>query len=368
MKKNILLLLILLLLTKELISENTIKWSRIIEKDMGHNFVGISKADSNYIMALDENESFDVDGPHREIFKSTDGGLTWKSVYYDSLKTWHKAMNICYPTRDFCIATCDSNYYLKSTDGGKTWVEYQMNIKYYTNGLVHISLLDSLYGVVGTYTRISYSNDGFKTYKVINFPKSLPCGALKMISPTKVYLFLNSPVGFYQYDVMTDKWTEYPTNVFDYDPTYTAAAGISFIDSLYGFVVGRRVKQSGGASFDMIHKTTDGGKTWVEKLNAYNHPTFGLTEVDFFDRENGITVGQDAKIYWTHDSGNTWAQDTQPEILKSQPAVMHVTMTGKYSAIIANFVGEIWITPPATEIVENRNNMDIPVYPNPTDS
>jgi len=367
MKKNILLLLILLLLTKELISENTIKWERLIQNGEGFDFVGISKADNQFIMAFDDIEG-DI-GPQREILKSTDGGKSWKSVYLDANITWHISMNICYPTRNFCIATCDSNYYLKSTDGGKTWAEHRIDIPYYTNGLVHISLLDSNFGVMGSYNNIVYSDNGFKTYRVINLPKKLLYGAIKLISPTKIYMFENSPGNFYQYDVTSDKWTEYPTNFQDYVPGYRTPYNMYFADSLYGFVVGlRNYTQTSSSSYDMIHKTTDGGKTWVEKLNIYNHPAFGLFYVDFCDRENGIAVGQDAKIYWTHDSGNTWAKDSQPDMQKGGPPVLHVVMTGKYSAVIANFIGEIWITPPATEIVENRNNMDIPVYPNPTDS
>ena len=104
------LLLIFALCQYILLSEN-MKWQNIINyADHGHNFVGISKADSMNIMAFVDNELWSI-SPQRIILKSTDAGLNWVTVYQDTVKSWNIAKNIFYATKDFAIATCDNNYF-----------------------------------------------------------------------------------------------------------------------------------------------------------------------------------------------------------------------------------------------------------------
>ena len=324
----------------------TYHWDNIFNLKWPSNFTGISKLDSINIMAF----GTDNEKTERQIYKSTNGGLNWLKVFQDDSLFWSMTMNICYITKNFCIATCDSNYILKTTDDGDTWEQKQINMKYSINGLRYVSLLDSLNGILGSFHDIVYSNDGFKSYKLIKFPGYLFVADVKLISPTKIYGLAINPNIFFHYDVVTDTWEEF--NFPDYIPKYDSPYNMYFSDSLNGFIVGSRESGIGQTSYDMIHKTTDGGKTWVEKLNAYNAPKFGLFYVDFCDRENGIAVGQFGKIYWTHDSGNTWVQDYQQAINNKQPPVMHVAMLSKYTALIANYTGDMWRSSLATDVEE----------------
>ena len=360
------LLFAFLLYQNTLLSEN-INWQSIINyKDHRHNFVGISKADNDNIMTLIDIEGANLPGPQREILKSTNKGLNWNRVYLDSIISWNYAQNICYPTENYCIATCSNNYILKTTDGGIHWEEKLINLPKSTNGIVYISLLDSLYGVIGTYKDIAYSNDGFKTYKILTFPRKLMPTAIKIISPKKIYIVVANSASFLEYDAITDSSVEYPNSFPKYELPYNIPESIYFSDSLYGFVAGLRKANIGNSKFDMIHKTTDGGRTWVEVLNAYNNPQFGLTEIDFCDKENGIAVGQFGKIYWTHDSGNTWVQDSNKEILYNQAAVLHAVILNKNTALIADFTGKMWRTPIITDVPEiNNENEAMQIVPNP---
>ena len=342
-------------------------WENYFKIDTMSSFQGITKLNPLNILAIAEIEYWFK--PVRQITKSTDGGLSWKIIYVDTIKTWFDCRRIAYPTKNFIIVSCDSNYFLKTTDGGVHWEQHQIVMDYYVNGLVHISLIDSLYGVMGSYRNIAYSDDGFKTYKILKLPGKIMISDIKLISPTILYVLSNEPsCSFFKYDIKSDIWTEYQNSFPVYYPKYDSPYYMFFFDSLNGFVVGMRLSGYGDTSFDMIHKTTDGGKTWVEVLNAFNEPKFGLFSVDFFDIENGIAVGQFGKIYWTHDSGNTWIQDSSDEIINASSSVLYVTMTGKNSAIIADLEGKLWRTPVITGISVEKNNMDIPIYPNPTDS
>ncbi len=365
MKLKILLcgLLILIAQLCTAFSENH-EWSINYSLKNSSTFTGVSKADSMYIISCDNHDS---DPSLRQIIKSTNGGLTWKMVYNfnDNSLGWYEVNNIDYPTKNFCIASCDSNYFIKTTDGGETWTESSLNMDYFIRGLDHISLLDSLYGIMGTHRNIAYSDDGFNTYKVLVLPRPLIIARIKLISPTVLYVLTASPASFFKYDVSTDIWTEYPESFPSYDPEYKTPRYMFFSDSLYGYVVGNRRSGIGNASYDMIHKTTDGGKTWVEKFNALITPRGGLTEVDFCDKENGIAVGPQGKIYWTHDAGETWSQDSSKEIIKAQSAVLHVTILNKSTAIIADFEGNLWRTPIGTDVPERIMDDEAMIYPNP---
>ena len=218
---------------------------------------------------------------------------------------------------------------------------------------------------MGTHRNIAYSDDGFNTYKVLVLPRPLIIARIKLISPTVLYVLTASPASFFKYDVSTDIWTEYPESFPSYEPEYKTPRYIFFSDSINGFVVGNRRAGIGNASYDMIHKTTDGGKTWIEKFNALVGPRGGLTEVDFCDKENGIAVGPQGKIYWTHDAGETWSQDSTKELIKATPAVMHVTLLNRETALIADFSGNMWRTPIGTDVPEIQMDVESIIYPNP---
>lgn len=55
----------------------------------------------------------------------------------------------------------------------------------------------------------------------------------------------------------------------------------------------------------MTH-TTDGGKTWNVQLDSLLGEPFGLSDISFADRKNGLAVGTGAKIVRTTDGGTTW--------------------------------------------------------------
>ncbi len=361
LKKLLWGVLFLLLIIGSLHSE-THNWAINYSLQKYSTFYGVSKADPLNIMACDNHNS---DPTLRQIIKSTNGGITWKMVYNFNDLGWFEIHNISYPTKNFCIASCDSNYFLKTTDGGETWVQFQIKMDLFINGLIHISLLDSLNGIMGSYRNLAYSSDGFKTYRELILPRPLIITDIKLISPTILYVLTASPANFFKYDVSTDIWIENPELFPVYVPEYQTPKNMYFFDSLCGIAVGRRRTGIGDSYYDMIHKTTDGGKTWVEKFNALVFPPGGLTEVDFCDKENGIAVGPQGKIYWTHDAGETWSQDSSKELIKATPAVVHVTILNKSTALIADFSGNMWRTPIGTDVNEFRKFIEFVISPNP---
>jgi len=82
---------------------------------------GIDCRDSlNCLIAADS-----VIGGSTQIMKTTDGGLTWRTVWkwgptYPSVG---QLTGVWWVTDSLALATCDSGKLIRSTDGGETWVE-----------------------------------------------------------------------------------------------------------------------------------------------------------------------------------------------------------------------------------------------------
>ena len=70
--------------------------------------------------------------------------------------------------------------------------------------------------------------------------------------------------------------------------------GVSFVDSLHGWVVGAR---------GVVLHTTNGGDLWVHQISG---TTSNLEAVSFCDALNGWATGYEGTILKTSDGGNTW--------------------------------------------------------------
>jgi len=375
-EKNFMIKYILLLFALNLISlfSQKVEWVKILDlhgTDGGYNFVGISSFDSlNAVALVDvEHEKNTGDAPFRQILKTTDGGLTWNSIYYDSVHTFNKAKNIYYYNINNIVATCQYNSVLKTSDGGKTWNEiFFPEIPYYL-GMLYIDMYDSLHIAVSSLSNIAYTDDGYKTHKWIKRPVnsdiSYGFAGLKFISANTIYFLTGPPPGLSKYDIKNDSWSIDTLCFPSYDPLYQTPANMYFQDSLNGIVVGDRYANIANTSYDMIHKTTDGGKTWVEVLNEYRPRKFGLQYVDFCDRDNGIATGMGGKVYWTHDGGSSWVQDSSGVIFNADPTILHVAYLSKYTALIADFEGRIFRSSLPTGVQEEDKVNETEIYPNP---
>jgi photosystem II stability/assembly factor-like uncharacterized protein len=373
--------ILLIILIHSISYSSEIKWTKVYDdylaiEERSTTFVGIDSADSLNIMTLSE-VSGKVLGENNKFFafhqimKSTDGGLNWNRVFSDSIlnvKGFLYMWDIAYPTLDFCITGGDSNYVIKTTNGGKDWKEYYLNIPYEPpRGIQEIRMLDEKHGVISTSNNIYISHDGFETYRRLDLPgryvvidlSILSSGSIKFLGREIVNDTARNQKLLYSTNE-GDTWQEYDFSEYKYP------RAMHFVDSLLGFVVGYEWTGVGGRKYDIIHRTTDGGKTWELQLDTILVVPSGLQEVDFLDRENGITVGQAGKIYWTHDAGKTWLYDSNAQIYSHQPATMYVTMLGKHTAVICDFLGRIFHSEfVSTGVEELKIGQIIAISPNP---
>ena len=365
--KMLMFLVIIFLLGTSSLFSNKYHWDSVYSEPTS-DVVSIDNADSMNIMAYFSNY-----GAFRLILKSSDAGINWKSVYSDTTLLVSKMVtprDIAYPTKDFCIATSDENYYITTTNGGETWKEYRIDTLIEEFGLQHVSMYNDRHGIITSRHFMYISADGFETWRQVALPGWYTITTIFMISPDILtfigIVYDGSPNYDEKFLKSTDAgktWVEYPY------PDHKFPDRLRFVDSLNGFVAGSDQIIGGSRYADLIYKTTDGGESWHNMLDTICWSPFGLQDMDMFDNDNGIAVGQFGKIYWTHDGGNTWERDSNALIYKQTPATMRTCMLGKNTALIGDFNNRIFRSSLIPDGVVEREVVadEFSIMPNPAE-
>jgi len=117
------------------------------------------------------------------------------------------------------------------------------------------------------------------------------------------------------------------------------------VDEKMGFGCGVKRINGNQINIDIIYKTIDGGKSWEVIYEEHNDPQInGLRYIAFYDKWNGVAVGQYGKILMTNDGGESWIWPEMPERWEestSHAAVAWVDWSSKYP-IIATIDGGIY--------------------------
>ncbi len=163
-------------------------WKRVFYDNMTNNdFVGIDNVDSLNIMAVEVMSN--LPKSLNRVVKSTDGGITWDTVYKDFIfkDSLIQALSISYPTKDYCVIGTYKNYIIKTADGGKNWSYKRLDIKQYA-GLREINMLDNKHSVTYDYRNMVVTHDGFETYKVVPPPMYGNYRHAIKFSPSEIYV------------------------------------------------------------------------------------------------------------------------------------------------------------------------------------
>jgi photosystem II stability/assembly factor-like uncharacterized protein len=302
----------------------------------------ITFAEPESVHFLDENKGWAVGYYQCGYVRTTDGGRTWTKL--DDLC----AGDIQFVTANTGFAAGMGNFGIRlSTDGGDTWSRPDC---FEDTRLYGVSFVNNSEGwVVGgkpypwypaTEGNILHTADGGQTWEVqqeynsclmaVHFVSRLRGWAVG--ESGKILTTINGG----------DTWTAQTagTNYILY--------GVDFVDDSYGWIAGAddpyygdgRVWRTtdGGAhwtqsgyfegwdncgkySIDFVdrsigyvagaeegkgsvHKTTDGGQTWIEKPLGGDYPT--LRGLNFISANEGWVVGDDGFIAHTTNGGDTW--------------------------------------------------------------
>lgn len=235
--------------------------------------------------------SITVNSPKLQVWKTTNGGVDWTSIYWES-SGYLRGINFKDNLNGFFVG--DGGAVIKTSDGAQSF-------SFITNPAIpQITYNDIAYTnsshilVAGNFGYILKSTDQGSSWSVKNGN-----GTTNNINDS---FFLNQNLGYASCDngvvLKTTNggstWLAQTAGGTQYDDWYS----IYFTDDLKGWIVG----QTGRMRY-----TTNGGTTWTYK---YLSNSWTLNELWLKDQNSGFAVGEYGTIMKTDDGGNSWSKVT----------------------------------------------------------
>ncbi len=321
-----------------------------------YRYRDLSCADSLHCAAI-----VSKDNTHSIIRTTNDGGRTWTNVLIDSFRIDSLPIfrlppiyyRVAHPTPNVIIVVCDSSYVCRSVDAGRSWEWKKLGTMY--RRLQTLSMYDSLHGAISTILGEVYvTNNGGATWKLSNpLPAAIQDQYVNDVStPSERTIILDM--------------SNYPTK---HACAYSSDAGQSWdvregmpncvrmhwLDTLEGWAVGLEPDSlTSDHGNDIILHTTNGGRSWTEQVRRRIDRPYGLFDIDFIDRINGVAVGGIGKILRTTDGGESWTKefwDFPPGEIAQIISVKMLTLTRSIFVTVTGVIGA-WNALPANITVE----------------
>ena len=226
-----------------------------------------------------------VAGDEGTIIKTDDGGETWLPQYAGTLE---ELFDVFFIDDNNGWSVGRGGVIINTTDGGSNWQPQTSG----TNAVFRsIHFADSLTGwTAGEDGTILHTTDGGSTWQ----PQA--SGTTEYLLDIYFIDHLTGWVAVSDYGMILktmDGGSNWQTiNI----ATQTRFYAVHFLDENIGWASGTE-----GA----VHKTTDGGNTWVEQTNN-PAPYAALTSVYFITMNTGWAVGYGGEIKSTVDGGENW--------------------------------------------------------------
>jgi hypothetical protein len=266
---------------------NPVAW-RSVDNGASWSSIAIGSTQRGILAARDDSVAVyaDVSG---EIFRTTDAGATWTSVYtyaggwFDGVAFAGPDTVIAYG--DFVDAT--GLWVVRSTDAGATWTRLTNLPAAATSDWYALFTYHQAMEVYG------------RTVWLTVYPAS-------SIRPANPRIFKSTDAG--------DSWTDIEVPLTGGPSENYYIRSINFMDDSLGFLVDRR---SSSAEWYWMHKSTDGGVTWSDTIRIEPgaikdvQDLYGVVPIRGTD--NVVACGEDflagplGKTWWSTDRGTTWA-------------------------------------------------------------
>lgn len=234
---------------------------------------GAEKLDFRDIEAFDANTAYVLsigDGESSRIYKTTDGGATWKmqfkntnpKAFFDALAFWDKTHGIAMSD------PVEGKYVLLKTDDGENWKPMD------TDKMANAKTGEAAFAASGTCLITQGKNNVF-----------LVSGG----TDARVFRSVNRGLTWFVSDTPFVKGTA-GSGIFS----------IAMYDAKRGVIVGGNYEKPNEITNNLAF-TTDGGKTWMlgKGLNGYR------SGVTYIDKKNILAVGASGSDL-SVDGGKTW--------------------------------------------------------------
>ena len=276
-------------------------------------------------------------GSYGEIWKTTNGGITWISTGSQTKYSWIFDIQFVDHSNGYAVG---SNFgFFKTTDGGTTWNVSEGNDGFSTL-LKALYFTDAKTGwVAGKDGYVNFTSDGGVTWTGMGnlTPEALNYQVMHSIAYTGARIVVVGNQGYYAYsdnggtswaiqqiqdsqNIYSVSFADGPHGIAvgfggqivasdDYGTTWakrttTAMSenlySVFFSDTLHGWVVG---------DHGLYSETTDGGFSWQN----YQAPTPYMMGDVFFLGNNGWICGDGGLVLRTTDNGKSWATSLTPD-------------------------------------------------------
>lgn len=255
--------------------------------------------------------------------RTTDGGKTWATTLRDTSYSIYddlgnlvekyvpaKVHEVSYPSRDFCIAVCDSGRYWISRDSCKTWTKRQLDTR---KPLRKVDFINNKFGGIPTWDGIFITSDGGLTWEnvVANLPEEIPNRNF-----TDIFYFESSTFYILSYDPEIKISRIFRTEDFGKNWTYSLCGEkptlkMFFLNKTEGWIAGGQQVEPGSAAYrSIIYHTSDAGENCEPQLDTLiDYHRVALRQIYFTDKNNGVALGKYYSLWRTTNGGDDWILD-----------------------------------------------------------
>jgi hypothetical protein len=366
-----------LLISIFIISNSTIKseWKKIETQDIG-DVQSISCPDSNNCFTLVNHTSTPV------LYKSIDQGMNWKLIYEDNKTINPSVEEGQSPNPNYYFI---ADYYYskieKSTDGGITFKTILLDDSDFGPEwtLEDLAMWDTLRGFATNGYYYFTTTDGWETFEkhpklntdqTYYSPVFFDSNTVAMSYVANIRWNDNKGFAFVKFHLNENKWDTISYFGRDSNNWIDAIKNLCFINDTLGFGCGtRNTDEHNGQYYDIIYRTTNGGKNWELIHKEFIYPYKGFyNNISFADEKNGIAVGFYGKIAMTNDGGETWVYEPTPNEMDNCRKMLvcwagQTPLIGTWDAGIFRYEGDFFDFPISVE--DEPEESGISVYPNP---
>jgi len=313
------------------------------------------------------------------IFKTTDGGLNWRIILDNGIvNKYGNVFGYSFPSTDFIIISTQDDDIQRTLDGGLTWDTLTTNLNCLLGpfdfnkkgfGIAHAYMFEK-----DSFLLIQSTDHG-STWSILenqpNFdvkidPKIISDSIITCIS-------YNLDSMFYYFCRSDDKgntWNHYP--IFKTKNRESPQKYVFINDTVGWFTLFRPDTLIDPQIGDnIILKTTDGGKTWLKKLDKRFDPPHVLLDIQFVDSLKGMCPSRSLLLVYTTDGGETWVQDSSFILDDICSIVNYLTFPTPRKFMIGTFDGKVfkYDEDGFSNIEEEFENINTSqVFPNPVSS
>lgn len=235
----------------------------------------------------------------------------WDAVHFDERNTFSRVTAIN-PMSAVAIGIEPNNYtffILRTNDGGTTWDSIPVNSASNTFILQSIFFADASNGFSGGQKNgtqaLLKTTDNAATWIEVTPEAS-------STEPVNAISFLNSSTGFVSNGAKIYKTTDGGSNWTSQTPGFITSS-LYFNNSNIVFAGGNTINPNKA----IINRSTDGGQTWVNVLEATDPNVFvnEIGRIDFPDANTGYAMMPNTnRLFRSVDGGSNWSSLTVPTL------------------------------------------------------